>query len=102
LLALASATAANAANAQSQDRFVFDQPAETLSQALRDVALRTGRNVIASAELLGGQQAPPLSGTFSAEEAVAKLLQGTGLGYRIVEGTLIVERAPFARAAISW
>jgi outer membrane receptor protein involved in Fe transport len=101
LLALASATAANAANAQSQDRFVFDQPAETLSQALRDVALRTGRNVIASAELLGGQQAPPLSGTFSAEEAVAKLLQGTGLGYRIVEGTLIVERAPFARAAIA-
>ena len=93
LLALASATGAKA---QPQDHFAFDLPAETLSQALRDVAVRTGRNVIAPADLIGTQQAPPLSGTFTAEEAVGRLLAGTGLRYRLVDGTLVVERVPFA------
>ena len=88
---------ATAANAQTQNRFVFDQPAETLSQAVRDVGVRTGRNVIAPAELLGNQQAAPLSGTFTAEEALARLLAGTGLRYRLVEGTLVIERGPFVR-----
>jgi iron complex outermembrane receptor protein len=96
LVLLASTTSAFA---QSPDRFVFDLPAETLSQALRDVAARTGRNVIAPADLLGRQQAPPLSGTFTAEEAVARLLADTGLRYRLVEGTLVVERGPFAETA---
>lgn len=93
LFALASATAANA---QPQDTFVFNLPAKSLSQALRDVAVRTGRNVIAPAELLGSQQAPPLSGTFTAEEAITRLLAATGLRHRLVEGALIVERVPFA------
>ena len=97
-LALASATAANG---QPQSQFVFDLPAERLSQALKDVAIRTGRNVIAPSDLLGEQTAPPLSGTFTAEEAVARLLAGTGLRYRMVEGTLVVERAPFAEKAVA-
>ncbi|MGE5562076.1 MAG: TonB-dependent receptor domain-containing protein [Bacillota bacterium] len=63
------------------------------------MAVRTGRNVIAPADLLGTQQAPALSGTFTAEEAVARLLAGTGLRYRLVDGTLVVERVPFAESA---
>jgi outer membrane receptor protein involved in Fe transport len=98
-LALASATAATA---QPKDEFVFDLPAESLSQALRDVAVRTGRNVIASSDILEDQQAAALSGRFTAEEAVARLLAGTGLRYRLVEGALVVERVPFTgRAAAS-
>ena len=96
LVLLAGTTSANA---QSPGQFSFDLPSERLSQALRDVAVRTGRNVIAPADLLGGQQSAPLSGTFTAEEAVARLLAGTGLRYRLVEGTLIVERAPFSETA---
>jgi outer membrane receptor protein involved in Fe transport len=87
------------ASAQPQDHFVFDLPAETLSQALRDVAVRTGRNVIAPSDLLGEQKAPPLSGSFTAEEAVARLLAGTGLRYRLVERTLVVERSPLSANA---
>lgn len=82
-----------AAGAQLQDRYAFDQPAEALSQALRDVAARTGRNVIAPDELVRARQAPPLSGRFTAEEAVARLLEGTGLRYRLVDATLVIERA---------
>jgi iron complex outermembrane receptor protein len=98
LIALAGATAANA---QPEDHFSFDLPTETLSQALRDVAVRTGRNVIAPADLIGTQQVAPLSGTFTAEEAVARLLAGTGLRYRLVEGTLVVERNPFPDKAMA-
>lgn len=98
LLAVASATAANA---QAQARFIFDLPAETLSRALRDVATRTGRNVIAPADLIGTQQAAPLSGTFTAEEAVARLLAGSGLRYRLVDGTLVVERSPLSGNAVA-
>lgn len=90
MVVLASAAAAKA---QPQEHFVFDLPAETLSQALRDVALRTGRNVVAPADLVGAQQAAPLSGTFTAQEAVARLLAGTGLRYRLVQETLVVERS---------
>jgi iron complex outermembrane receptor protein len=96
LLVVASTTSARA---QPKDSFVFDLPAETLSQALRDVAVRTGRNVIAPAELVGSRQAPALSGTFTAEEAVARLLAGTHLGYRLVDGTLVIEPIPFGEEA---
>jgi iron complex outermembrane receptor protein len=96
LFALASATAAQA---QPQDRFVFNLPAEPLSQALKDVGVRTGRNVIAPADLLATQQAAPLAGTYTAEQAVARLLAGTGLRYRLVERTLVVEPSPFAEPA---
>lgn len=98
-LALLALVRATAANAQPQGQYVFDLPAETLSQALRDVAVRTGRNVIAPADLIGRQQVSPLSGTFTAEEAVAQVLAGTGLRYRLVDGTLVVQRVPFARSA---
>jgi iron complex outermembrane recepter protein len=92
LLVLASATAANA---QPLDHFVFDLPAETLSRALTDVALRTGRNVIAPSDLVEGRAAEPLTGSFTAEEAVGRLLSGSGLSYRSVGGTIVVERVPF-------
>lgn len=96
LLLVASGTSASA---QSPEQFNFNLPAERLSQALRDVALRTGRNVIAPADLIGSQPAPPLAGTFTAEEAVTRLLDGTGLRYRLVDGTLVVERSPLAEQA---
>ncbi|MEO8454062.1 MAG: TonB-dependent receptor [Sphingomicrobium sp.] len=99
VFALVLIASAAAAKAQSPQQFVFDLPAETLSQALRDVALRTGRNVIAPADLIGMQKAPALTGTLTAEEAVARLLAGTGLRYRTVEGTLVVERSPFVEKA---
>lgn len=95
MLAFAGATGAGA---QASDRFAFNLPAETLSKALSDVAVRTGRNVIAPADLVGNRQSAPLSGTYTAEEAVARLLAGTGLRYRIVESTLVIERLPFEQA----
>jgi outer membrane receptor protein involved in Fe transport len=94
-------TCATSADAHADGRFHFDLPAESLSQALRDVAVRTGRNVIAPDQLVQSRQAPALTGEFSAEQAVAKLLEGTGLRYRVFEGTLVIERLPSSGEAAS-
>jgi outer membrane receptor protein involved in Fe transport len=98
LSAFLACACASAAHGQAQDQYVFDLPAETLAQALRDVALQTGRNVIAPADLVGTQQSAPLAGTFTPEQAVQRLLAGTGLRYRAIEGTLVIERVPFERS----
>lgn len=96
LLLLAAGTAAAA---EPQGQFAFDLPAEPLSQALKEVAVRTGRNVIVPSDLVGARQAQALSGLFTAEQAVSRLLEGTGLRYRLVETTLVVERVPFAESS---
>jgi iron complex outermembrane recepter protein len=94
LLAIASATAA-CAQPRTHGQFVFDLPSEPLSKALRDVAVQTGTNLIAPDNLVRAHEAPPLSGKLTAEQAVEKLLAGTGLRYRLVEGTLVIEPSPF-------
>ncbi len=90
---LAALAVAPAAQAQSQDaRRAYDLPQQDLGTSLRAVALTSGRNVIAAADLLKGKVAPPLRGNFTAEEAVERLLSGTGLHVRKVGSDLIVER----------
>lgn len=91
-------TGVTPATAQPTGRYAFDLPAESLSQALRDVSTRTGRNVIAPGQLVQPLRAPPLSGSFTAEEAISTLLEGTGLHYKVVQGTVIVEPIPFAES----
>jgi len=98
-IALFLLSGAAAAGAQPQARVPFDLPAESLSQALRDVAVRTGRNIVAPGDLVQSRPVGALSGAYTAEEAVARLLAGTGLRYRIVEGTLVVERMAFSGKA---
>jgi iron complex outermembrane recepter protein len=94
-LALLIAASATAAPAQVQPQFLFDLPSEPLSKALRDVAVETGRNLIAPGNLLQAHEAPPLSGKLTAEQAVGKLLEGTGLRFRLVDQTLVIEPSPF-------
>lgn len=89
LLLIASATNATAA---SRGQYPFDLPAEDLSHSIRDLATLTGQNVIASDDLVRSREAAPLKGSFTAEQALSKLLEGTGLTYRRVHGSLVIER----------
>lgn len=93
--ALASAGAAiiavvAPASAQVEDERTFDLPAQALSLSLRQVALQTGRDIIASADLVAGLQAPALKGSYQAEQAVEALLRGSGLRAVHVGETLVV------------
>jgi iron complex outermembrane receptor protein len=54
-------------------------PEQALGASLRQVATQFGRNVSVSADLVAGRRAPVIDGRFSFEEAVAQLLQGSGL-----------------------
>jgi iron complex outermembrane recepter protein len=100
VMLLASGTAASA---EPGARTSIELPAEPLSKALRDVALQSHRNIVAPNDLVQSVEAPALSGSFTAEEAVDRLLAGTGLEFRLVDGTLVIEqgagRAPAAKVA---
>ncbi len=91
-LALAVALAGGA---PAPDRAVQDfvVPAGAgLPEALRDVALATGRNLVVSADLVRGRRAPALKGEFTADEAIRRLLEGTGLRVRLVDGAFVIDQ----------
>jgi outer membrane receptor protein involved in Fe transport len=71
----------------------LEVPVLDLSEALRQVALGTGRNIIAPDDLVRGRRAPPLNGNYSAEEALNALLKGTGLTYELVDGSFVIMTA---------
>lgn len=73
-------------------------PAQTLAQSLKDIAHQTGANILFAPEAVRGHLSGPVDGTMSAQEAVARLIAGTGL--QVVpdgSGGLIVRQvAPLA------
>jgi outer membrane receptor protein involved in Fe transport len=88
VLAAALAGGAQAAEGAVQS---FDVPAgASLPEALRDVALATGRNLIVSADLVRGRRAPALKGAYTADDAVAILLAGSGLKVTLVGDALVI------------
>ncbi len=82
------------AEGQTSEARAYDMPAQALGAALRQVTVVSGRPVVAATDLVAGRQAPALKGRFSAEDAVAELLRGSGLRAVPVAGALVVERDP--------
>lgn len=91
-LCLTSALCPIAVAAQETDRRHYNLPAQPLSTSLQAVAVASKRSIAAPAELVRGITAPQLIGEFTAEEAVAALLEKSGLRYRRVQRALVVER----------
>ena len=60
----------------------WDLPEQPLANSLRDIAARTDSNIIFDKKLVRGQSAPPLKTRATTEEALLKVLEGTGLTYR--------------------
>ncbi len=61
----------------------LDLPAQPLDQALNALAARTGLQVIFPTALAEGRRAPALRGSYSAPQALDRLLQGSGLEARM-------------------
>ncbi len=88
--------------AQDSEKRSYDLPAQDLRYALRSVARDAGFQLIADTSILRGKQAAPLKGDYVLEEAVTRLLEGTGLTLEINGGTLFVRgREEPSRAAIA-
>lgn len=90
--------AASAAHAAEPERR-YNLKAEDLETALHEVALISGRSVLAPTQLVADHQSPPLSGTYTAEAAVRALLTGTGLKVAVVGDALVVSTAGAEPAA---
>lgn len=63
----------------------LDIPAQPLAAAVTELASQTGLIIGGNAELLRGKQAPALEGRYTPEQALRRLLSGTGLTYRFID-----------------
>lgn len=86
-LALVAAPACAQENHAAQQ---YDLPAQDLGSALRAVGRLSGTEIIFQPETVEGKTAPALSGTLNAEEAVERLLRGSGLVARFRQGAIII------------
>lgn len=75
--------------AQAQD-LQLNLPAGPLEKSLSSLARQAGVEILYSSEQATGRIAPAISGTFSPDEALRQLLQGSDLQVQVQNGTLIV------------
>ncbi len=87
-----------AAVAQAQT-YSFDIPAEPLSSALREFARVSGQQIIFTDDLVAGRSAAPLHGSYSADDALSRLLAGTALVVDRSSSGAIMVRLKNAQAA---
>jgi iron complex outermembrane receptor protein len=84
-----------AIGAEAVARYAIHQPAQPLADLLRAIARQTGASLIFDPKAVQGLTSGPISGQFSAAEAVGRVLQGTGLELTVQpDGALIVRSAP--------
>jgi Secretin and TonB N terminus short domain len=73
--------------------FAFDIPREDLAVAVNQIAQQSHIEIAYSAELTRGKISPSLKGTYTPEQALKKLLKGSGLHVRrIASGALVIEK----------
>lgn len=73
----------------------FDIKAQPLSEALMAFGAQTGAIVMASSEITTGKISKPVTGQLTRQEALTRMLQGTGLRFETnANGTILIVRAP--------
>ena len=80
-----------AADAVHAARYRIDQPSQPLAESLRAIARQTGISVIFDPEKVVGRSARAVAGQLTAEEAVARALEGSGLVLTVMpDGPIVV------------
>jgi iron complex outermembrane receptor protein len=94
-LPLSVALAAETGSSQPRAQFSFSLTAKPLPQALSDFSRVTGISVVYTDEAPYGLDAPAINGQMSAEQALQRLLTGSGLTFRRTDGhTIALEPRP--------
>jgi iron complex outermembrane receptor protein len=78
--------------AQAAERRSFNIPPQPLQSALVQFGQQAGRQIGADNNVLRGVSSPGVQGTLSIEEALQRLLAGTGLTYSIGATVIAVQR----------
>lgn len=76
--------------AQEQRRIEYKIEAGDLGEALKTVSRQSGKEIIFTSEAVLGHKAPALHGTYSADEAVQALLQGSDLAAKFRKDVIII------------
>lgn len=87
------ASLAQTAPATTSAAVSFNVPAQPLDQALAQFARQAGLQLAASPDLIRGLQGRAVRGTLGVQAALDELLRGSGLGGRVADGLLTIERA---------
>jgi len=77
-------TAAGAQTQAGTAPYSITIPAERLADALNDLAQQTGLQILFSSELVARVRSPSVKGSLTADEALRKLLDGSGLRFEFV------------------
>ncbi|WP_372024590.1 TonB-dependent receptor [Tistrella mobilis] len=86
---------ASVAVAAGMDRIAFDIPARPLDEALAAFGRQAGVQVSGAAEVVAGRRGGAVQGQFSVDEALGRLLAGTGIGWITeADGTVTLLPAP--------
>jgi hypothetical protein len=73
----------------------FDIKAQPLSEALMAFGVQTGAIVMASSKLTTGKISKPVNGQLTRQEALTRMLKGTGLKFDTnANGTILIVLAP--------
>lgn len=95
LLPISVAFAAETVSSQAQKQFDFALVAKPLPQALNDFSRVTGQSVVYTDEAPYSLNAPAVNGRMSAEVALQRLLDGSGLSFRRTDShTLALQPKP--------
>ncbi|VFR21555.1 TonB-dependent receptor [plant metagenome] len=99
-LALLAVAAVNSAAAQTGDKKTFSVPAQPAAAALNSFASQADVTLVFSPDAMAGIQTGAVNGDYTPEEALQRLLAGTGLGWeRTQEGALAVVAMPLPASA---
>jgi outer membrane receptor protein involved in Fe transport len=80
--------------AAQEKSYQLDLPSQPLSQALMAFGSSTDRQIVFSEGLVKGRTAPPLHGDYTASQALAMLLAGSGLTAQAnADGVILVQKA---------
>jgi TonB-dependent siderophore receptor len=83
------------AGTSEADRRTFDIPAQPLTEALIQLGRQAGLQTTVDARVAQDLRSSPVRGVMTWRQAIATLLSGTGLGYRL-NGTMVTVEAPDA------
>lgn len=76
--------------AWAADGLALDIEAQSVGDALNELARQSGLQVVLYTDLGEGVRAPALKGRFTVDEAFRKLLQGSGLRYRFLDDKTVM------------
>ncbi len=82
--------AAHAQAVAAQQTYRFSIPAKSLAAAIADVGAVTGWRIAYAFDIPAATTSSPVSGDMTPEQAVGRLLGGTGIGYRVTGARSIV------------